>query len=286
MHDLIRVNGEAKEGKLCDFRSVELALIRIGKRQSLSSNPGTSQKLLERVRCLFGVIYAARGLFRANYHFQAINRLKKWIAKEAIFDEEGEEDSHSFVDESQRLQRRPAMREKSPRIEDQPCRPAPKNASQLMPVMHTTKAFGEESEEQQQDLRCSPSRSICQTIAAFSQEADETLLSPSPLTGTSAPIPNPPPPSPAPNMPPQQKYVCSTCGYIPHGEERWKASNLARHKRTQHSTVNGKKSWGCAYPGCKSAFSRSDNLAMHVREKGHWVRMGEADERERKRKRV
>jgi hypothetical protein len=63
------------------------------------------------------------------------------------------------------------------------------------------------------------------------------------------------------------KYRCH-CGYEPNGEERWKASNYARHLRTQHSQDNGRK-WRCGWRGCTSEFTRSDNLRSHQRDKGH-----------------
>lgn len=63
------------------------------------------------------------------------------------------------------------------------------------------------------------------------------------------------------------KYKCH-CGYEPNGEERWKASNLARHKRTQHPQDVGRK-WRCGWRGCTSEFTRSDNLRSHQRDKGH-----------------
>lgn len=65
------------------------------------------------------------------------------------------------------------------------------------------------------------------------------------------------------------KYRCH-CGYVPTGEERWKASNLSRHKRIQHPE-NGSKVYKCEWEGCGSTFTRSDNLKEHVRKKGHQV---------------
>jgi hypothetical protein len=61
-------------------------------------------------------------------------------------------------------------------------------------------------------------------------------------------------------------YRCH-CGYEPAGEEKWKASNLRRHKRTQHPVEV--KIHNCKYPGCTSTFTRSDNLRSHQRDKGH-----------------
>ena len=60
------------------------------------------------------------------------------------------------------------------------------------------------------------------------------------------------------------KYRCH-CGYEPEGEEKWKASNMARHKRIQHAT----RKYTCGFRGCKSTFTRSDNLRSHQRDKGH-----------------
>ena len=88
----------------------------------------------------------------------------------------------------------------------------------------------------------------------------------------------------------QNKYKCY-CGYIPRGEEKWKASNLARHKRTQHPVEV--KVYKCGFPGCSSTFTRSDNLRSHARDKGHemkgddvrWGGFGEDGEGKRDRER-
>jgi len=62
------------------------------------------------------------------------------------------------------------------------------------------------------------------------------------------------------------KYRCH-CGYEPTGSEEWKASNFARHKRTQHASEA--KSYRCSFPGCTAKYRRSDNLKAHLRLKGH-----------------
>ena len=67
------------------------------------------------------------------------------------------------------------------------------------------------------------------------------------------------------------KYRCH-CGYEPSGEEKWKGSNLARHKRIQHATHK----YRCGFRGCKSEFTRSDNLRSHQRDKGHEMKVGMA----------
>ncbi|KAL2069077.1 hypothetical protein VTL71DRAFT_15415 [Oculimacula yallundae] len=76
-------------------------------------------------------------------------------------------------------------------------------------------------------------------------------------------------PTPTPSSVPLHRCHC---GYIPTGEEKWKASNLRRHKRIQHATES--KVYLCRWRGCKSSFTRSDNLRCHVREKGHFDGLG------------
>ncbi|KAE8441712.1 hypothetical protein EG329_004541 [Mollisiaceae sp. DMI_Dod_QoI] len=63
------------------------------------------------------------------------------------------------------------------------------------------------------------------------------------------------------------------CGYVPTGDDKWKASNLRRHKRTQHPSEEKRKVYRCRMKGCKSTFTRSDNLRSHAREK-HGVDCG------------
>jgi hypothetical protein len=97
----------------------------------------------------------------------------------------------------------------------------------------------------------------------------------SPNTPTQRPTQHVPPyqfqtPSVSSSSQPQtrNKYSCH-CGYTPLGEEKWKASNLARHKRTQHPEGNKGKVYRCTWPACGSTFTRSDNLREHGRKKGH-----------------
>ncbi|EHL00960.1 hypothetical protein M7I_3078 [Glarea lozoyensis 74030] len=55
------------------------------------------------------------------------------------------------------------------------------------------------------------------------------------------------------------------------GDEKWKPSNLRRHKRTQHASADKKGSWVCKWEGCTKSFTRSDNLRSHMRDKGHGI---------------
>lgn len=74
---------------------------------------------------------------------------------------------------------------------------------------------------------------------------------------------------PQPSISPQMriassnnKYRCH-CGYEPTGSEEWKASNFARHKRTQHAAAA--KLYRCRFPGCLAEYKRSDNLRAHLK---------------------
>lgn len=115
---------------------------------------------------------------------------------------------------------------------------------------------------------------------------------PTPFSTTStsqspfAPPPQPPSKS-TPNPTPSTSLLLRChCGYIPTGEEKWKASNLRRHKRTQHPAEEKRKLYRCKVKGCKSTFTRSDNLRSHAREKhgldcgGYRRRGGGEDEKD------
>lgn len=131
-------------------------------------------------------------------------------------------------------------------------------------------------------------------VDGFKRNVDEILCistpapvaphrpTPSPLhnASTSAPTPTVPTPQPTHSSPAEtpaystpaaaKDLKCPICAYVPTGEEKWKASNLRRHKRTQHPSQN-KKEWRCKWPGCESVFTRSDNLRSHARDKNHFV---------------
>ena len=106
-----------------------------------------------------------------------------------------------------------------------------------------------------------------------SQRLSYTTATSTPVTLDPTPAPTPSPNS-SPTPASTKELKCSICDYIPSGEEKWKASNLRRHKRTQHPSLNDKgdkKIWKCKWPGCESVFTRSDNLRSHVRDKRHEV---------------
>lgn len=60
---------------------------------------------------------------------------------------------------------------------------------------------------------------------------------------------------------------------------KWKPSNLRRHQRVQHPPGGGgggeNRVYACRWRGCKSRFTRSDNLKCHAREKRQFERAWE-----------
>lgn len=108
---------------------------------------------------------------------------------------------------------------------------------------------------------CTPSSSTVPTSSQFPPTSTSTAAAASGShTSSATPSAN------ASSASKHNKHKCH-CGYIPCGEEKWKASNLARHKRTQHPVAA--KIYKCCFPGCASTFTRSDNLRSHARDKGH-----------------
>jgi hypothetical protein len=84
------------------------------------------------------------------------------------------------------------------------------------------------------------------------------------------------PSSPAPvSIAPQSKYKCP-CGFESRGKELYKSSNFKRHQSTKgcqrgslYKRPGTTKSWPCPYPGCRSKFTRSDNLRVHQKKQRH-----------------
>jgi uncharacterized Zn-finger protein len=57
--------------------------------------------------------------------------------------------------------------------------------------------------------------------------------------------------------------VCTLCGFRPTGEIRWHKRTLERHMAGRHFQT--KKVFSCTHIGCKSSFTRADNLSQHLR---------------------
>jgi hypothetical protein len=115
-----------------------------------------------------------------------------------------------------------------------------------------------------------PSRSKAQTPQSNPATLPPVVTVESPSTSPDSAASTPPPPTP-PQSGMVRLYQCDLCDYVPSGDEKWKPSNLRRHKRTQHASADKKGSWVCKWEGCTKSFTRSDNLRSHMRDKGHGV---------------
>jgi uncharacterized Zn-finger protein len=71
----------------------------------------------------------------------------------------------------------------------------------------------------------------------------------------------------------ESNYKCD-CGFEPSGKEINKKSNLKRHRKKscrRYSPYSGsEKPHECPYRDCGRRFTRSDNLLVHRRNKGHF----------------
>lgn len=61
-----------------------------------------------------------------------------------------------------------------------------------------------------------------------------------------------------------ENFCCSLCDFRPTGERRWHKRTMRRHMLT-HIDPEHKEAYLCNYQGCKSSFTRADNLSQHVR---------------------
>jgi hypothetical protein len=57
---------------------------------------------------------------------------------------------------------------------------------------------------------------------------------------------------------------CPHCSFRPQGEPRWFKRTLTRHRQI-HLEEDHKESYLCSHDGCHRSYSRSDNLAAHIR---------------------
>lgn len=57
---------------------------------------------------------------------------------------------------------------------------------------------------------------------------------------------------------------CSSCGFRPNGAPKWYKRTMERHIHARHGPGH-KKVHVCDYEGCRSSFTRADNLTGHVR---------------------
>jgi hypothetical protein len=203
---------------------------------------------------------------RTEHHIQDISHIKQCLPEEHFIDEHEEDDcdhdeqhnhAHDHIDDLLDL-------DFDTRSEDiEACINAFKNdADQTLGQIDINFAIQTASAS----VHANEQGPFVQTFNSIHQQTTSAFQQQLPAQAAASPPQSTLPPSSPESS--SNKYRCH-CGYTPSGEERWKASNLRRHKRTQHPTEL--RVHRCGYPGCKSVFTRSDNLRSHRRDKGHFA---------------
>ncbi|PMD33171.1 hypothetical protein L207DRAFT_535229 [Hyaloscypha variabilis F] len=263
---VVTIGRRLQDGKITNTRQLELELICVGK---LASQPLQAFTIFARhVTHLCDSLYreeAGTLKSRAAHQIQDIALIKQHLPEEHFFEEHEEDDyghderhNHEHDDIGDLLDL--DFDAKSEDIEA--CINAFKDDADNT-LSHIDVNFTIQTASSTHINERSP---FVQTFGSVYQHSTSSFQQQQiPQTPASTPQSSLPPTSPVPSS---NKYRCH-CGYSPSGEERWKASNLRRHKRTQHPTEV--KVHRCEYPGCKSVFTRSDNLRSHRRDKGHFL---------------
>ncbi|CZT47681.1 uncharacterized protein RSE6_08269 [Rhynchosporium secalis] len=288
LRDIHNVEGRLQKGQVTSVRELELELVFAGK---LASQSDTLYDLfLQQVTTLCAKMYLEEPfmMYRTRCHVLDIGRIRQ-LMPDDNYDEGGVQNETNHLQE----QRSPLLD-----MNDEY-----KNLFQLDLDFggaheHTTRfdkdhdvaMFSRDCLELMQyshDTHVEEYPNYPHKISTLHLSTRQKLNPPSiklhPSTLTPTPTPTPAQLPRISSTPPSPSQICPTspfsesvyrchCGYIPTGEEKWKASNLRRHNRTQHATES--KVYICRWRGCKSSFTRSDNLRCHVREKGHYEGAG------------
>jgi hypothetical protein len=276
--DVVMIGKRLREGKITNTRQLELELICVGKvrlhflkiievgflanpPQLTSRSSSTLALFLDHVARLCDSLYQEEpgtSKSRTAYHIQDISEIKQLLPEEHYSEENEDDDCHHDEDHGHAHDDEEDLLDLNfdTRSEDiEACINAFKNDGDQT-LSHINISF---------TSQIATASSLPGEQGTSMQAFASTHQPPTLQESISTPGPHFPP-SPAPSS--SNKYRCH-CGYTPFGEERWKASNLRRHKRTQHPTELRVHS--CGYPGCKSVFTRSDNLRSHRRDKGHFL---------------
>ena len=224
---------------------------------------------LSRVNLLCDGLYVEDAGFsksRSAYHIHDISQIKQLLPEEHYTDEQDEDDCHhdeqtihNHEDEEDLLDLNFDARSEDIEACINAFRTDADQTLSHIDISFTGQMESSSSRPFEQGL----------SMRAFQpryQQSTSTYQQPTPKNVASTPQSRLPPSTSSSSA--SNKYRCH-CGYTPSGEERWKASNLRRHKRTQHPTEL--RVHRCGYLGCKSVFTRSDNLRSHRRDKGHFV---------------
>lgn len=274
IEDVVAVEQRLQEGSIKNLRQLELELICAGKLASQSDV--TYDRFLSHVTCLCDTLYSEgeSDKSRTEYQIEDIDVTKALIPEESASDDDVVEndgfdfgnlmDDHNTSTDfgSADASLEAFMMEADGIVEDSyftnpmptPMTSIPLARSQSNPNPPTNPFY--------QSRIPTPSSSTIPKSSPFPAPPVSSSVSAPQSFATSTPAAT----FSSSSESERDKYKCH-CGYIPRGEERWKASNLARHKRTQHPVEV--KVYKCTFPGCASTFTRSDNLRSHTRDKGH-----------------
>lgn len=269
IEDVVQVERRLLQGQITSIRELELELMCAGK---LSSQSGvTYSRFREHVTTLCDVLYLELPLemSRTQHHVRAVSQIKLLLPEEGH--DYGTEDTNNdyLCDALQPFHADNIYDENDDLLLDLDFAPdlSTGDLDNMASFMHDADNIEQSSHNNHSPYNL-PQQSLIQTPQLPLPTAPPVIKLHPPT-----PIPTPTPrhiTTPSSSSSPvtsSSTHRCH-CGYIPTGEERWKASNLRRHKRIQHATAS--KVYLCRWPGCKSSFTRSDNLRCHVREKGHW----------------
>ncbi|KAH8654476.1 hypothetical protein BGZ60DRAFT_532845 [Tricladium varicosporioides] len=267
IEDVVKVEKRLDRGHITTIRELELELMCAGKLASQSEL--AYSRFLSHVTILCNALYVSPDRERSVCYMRDISLIKRLLPEELYGDHHGEEerDFELELDDDLPLDFDIGT---LPRCEGtlvQNVQNFMRDADQLM----SGSSNGWSHNPYQQHMHnpsptASSSHTACQNRKPQTS-CTETKSRPqqtSPKTSTpNTPANQSPVPDSAGGL---STYQCDLCPYIPLGEEKWKASNLRRHKRTQHAK---KGEYICKWPDCGRAFTRSDNLRSHMRDKGH-----------------
>ncbi|KAK0112940.1 hypothetical protein ONS95_014658 [Cadophora gregata] len=293
IEDVVNVERRLHQGQILNTRSLELELIYAGKLASQSD--ATYSRFLQHVTSLCDVLYAAEslGMSRRGYQVRDISQIKQLMLDDN-FDEESEHGDFRHAEEQKTCmsdlygdddddnfllldQDFVSTSEEAVAVDKHDVAVFSRDCDEMLGFIDDSQTSVHLESHQYRMVDSSPPTQSRNKNTQRSQPPRINVLPPTPVpppdsiapaASSSASIS----PSPTNTNPPtpwnsSSQHRCH-CGYIPSGEEKWKASNLRRHKRVQHAAES--KVYVCRWRGCKSSFTRSDNLRCHVREKGHY----------------
>ncbi|RDL41012.1 uncharacterized protein BP5553_00991 [Venustampulla echinocandica] len=302
IEDVVKVEERLNRYHITSVRELELELMCAGKLASQSEL--AYSRFLSHVTALCDSLYESSSQPRTSYHIANISQIKQLLPEET-YGEHGDEDREFELELDDDLpldfnmgmfgqgdRSMPGYMNKFTRDANGALRvdcEFPHDFSTLPPPNPTIAPITQSNSQREERLHAglnssSPTSGIYPKYD-LKRIGQKPKLSSTFLSSSSSPLPLPTPSafksvdiaassssSPdniPPSQPKKQTYQCPQCPYLPEGIEKYKASNLRRHKRTQHPSGNEKGSYLCTWPGCGRTFTRSDNLMSHKKGKGH-----------------